>query len=513
MLMSKKLDLLLIEPSPDDAQQVLNKLAQVYELQCRQAVDLNSIQAILSAHVPDIVLCTHDLPSDQSLQALRLVQALESPPPFLFLANDSSEKNITNTMQAGADDYLCKKDLGRLIPTVAHNLREAEIHRAHRKAQAELQENQARLHAFISNLPGMACQIMIADEGGMHFPYVGEGSWALLGLSPQELEKNATLFLKMLHPNDRTSYYQVLKNAVEQFGFWNWEGRIVMPETNEIKWINLRGSPRLLANGNTQWEGVIFNITQSKLAEMELSQSQEELRALSLHIQDVREQERLNISREVHDNLGGLLTAIKLELARMRNQLPPENPKALETARGLEELVDKCIVSASNISRTLRPGVLDCFGIVAAIEMEIEEFRKRTDITCEFTDIDEGEELDPELDIALFRIFQETLTNIIKHAQATHIDVDIRNQKHGISLTVHDNGRGLSEADKHKPHSFGLRGIKERVAYLGGEFKIDGAPGHGTTISISIPRHPHSGSMAENPQQPLFRNLGSMNND
>lgn len=488
--MDKKLRLLLIDSSIDGMRQVLDKLlAGGYELEYWLASSPETTKTSLSEHTPDIILCNYDT---SGLAALKLIQPEGQEIPFLFLAPNFKEKNIIEAMGAGADDCIAKNNLDRLIPAIEHNLREARIRQAHREAQAALQENRARLSAFISNLPGMACQILLKTDGNIIFSYVSEGSRALLELSPHELEKDATLFLRMIHPEDIASYNLSFEHAMSHPSLWNWEGRITMNSAGETKWVNLRCSPRLLSNGGVQWEGVMLNITQSKSTEIELNRSREELRSLSLHVQDVREQERLNISREVHDNLGGILTAIKLELVRMNHHLTAQNPKSQEVLKGIEELVDKCIVAASDISRTLRPGVLDCFGIVAAIEMEIKEFQKRTGIHCDFSDVDEGEELNPELDIALFRIFQETLTNIAKHAHASHIKVDIRNQKQGVALTVTDNGRGLVETDRHKPNSFGLRGIRERVMYLGGELKIDSAPNKGTAIAVAIPRPPTS---------------------
>lgn len=511
MQMHKKLHLLLVESSQSDAQHILDNLAKSgYAVEHRHANSPEDMKPILSEYLPDIILCDHDLPQSGGTRALKLMHSLGLDLPFLFLSHDAHETTGLQPMHASVDDIIPKADLSRLAPTIEHILRASHFRQAHRTTQAALQENQARLSAFISSLPGMASQILLRTDGSIGFPYVSEGSTSLLELSPEELEQDASLFLNMLHKDDRASYNRTMQHSAEQSACWNWEGRIVMPSTGQVKWINLRCSPPQHASGSTQWEGVMLNITQSKMAEIELNRSQEELRALSLHVQDVREQERLNIAREVHDHLGGMLTAIKLEIVRMNNRLAEEKSTATDTSKGIEELLDKCIVAASNISRTLRPGVLDCFGIVAAIEMELDEFQKRTGIQCELTDIDDGDELDPELDIALFRIFQETLTNIIKHAQATQIKVCIRNQTHGISLSVSDNGQGFTDSDKNKPHSFGLRGMRERIAHLGGKLDITSAPGAGTTIAVSIPRLPASREQEQfSPQQPLLRSAES----
>jgi len=506
---AKKLKILLVEASTGDARNILAKLKQSgYQVKHTQVDSASAMQAALIGNDWDAVLCSYDPPGFGGLDALKLLQSAKIDPPFLFLSHDMREETIIHAMQSGADDYIFKDSLNRLAPAIEHNLREARIRREHRHAQLALQENQARLHAFISNLPGMAFLLLLDSHDAISFPYVSEGSHALLGLNPPDLEQNPQLFLDLLHPDDRASYELSMHTSAANLSFWNWEGRISMPPYGETKWINLRCSPHKLADGSVQWEGIMSNITQSKLAEIEIKISQEQLRELSSHIQDVREQERLNIAREVHDDLGSTLTAIKLDIAWLGGRLNTQNPDLAAKAKIIEVLVDKCAAAASNISRSLRPSVLDSFGIIAAIEIEAEEFERRTGIPCTLNHVNENvtpeqaTTMDPDTSIALFRIFQEALNNIIKHAQASRVKVDIYNRTDGVDLIVSDNGRGLTEADRSKPRSFGLRGIRERVAYFGGDVRISSTPGHGTTVAVHIPRTPaHPAASSALPQQ------------
>lgn len=184
--------------------------------------------------------------------------------------------------------------------------------------------------------------------------------------------------------------------------------------------------------------------------------------------------------------MGSTLTAIKLDIAWLGSRLA-EHPTLAEKARSIEMLVDKCTASASNISHSLRPSVLDTFGVIAAIEMEAGEFEQRTSTPCTIKSLDEGATIPPDNSIALFRIFQEALANIIKHASASKVGVHIHNRKDGVMLTVQDDGKGLSDSDRAKPRSFGLRGIRERVEYFGGDVHIDSHPGQGTQIKVFIP--------------------------
>ncbi|MDO8989220.1 MAG: PAS domain-containing protein [Sideroxyarcus sp.] len=484
---TKKLRVLLVESSSADAQHTLNKLSQAgYQLEHRRVDSSKGMQAALKKGQFDAVLCSYDPPGFGGIPALELMQASGVDIPFLFLSHDLREETIIHTMQHGADDYIFKGSLNRLAPAIEHNLREARIRHEHRAAQLALQENQTRLHAFIADLPGMAYQMLLHNDGSVTFPYVSEGCHALLGIAPQDLTRVSSLLEALVHPEDFASDQQSMHTSAKEMCFWNWEGRVLTMPNNETKWINLRCSPRKTDNG-TLWEGIIFNITQSKLAELEIKHSKAQLRELSSHIQDVREQERIAIAREVHDHMGSMLTAIKLDVAWLGSRLA-DIPALAEKAANIEEMVDKCTLVAGNISRSLRPSVLDTFGIIAAVEMEADEFERRTGIACVFEHDAEIADVPPDISIALFRIFQETLANITKHAQASIVGVQMHDRDGSIGLSVRDNGRGLTDADREKPRSFGLRGIRERVEYFGGQVSIESRAGKGTHISVSIPR-------------------------
>ena len=488
MIKAKKLRVLLVEPSRDGAALTLGRLRECgYEVDHMQVVNAPAMEVALAEEKWDVVLCSDDPPGFCGLDALRIMQSREMDAPFIFLSENLHEETIVNAIKAGADDYVSRNSLNRLAPSIEKNLRLAGVHGERRRVQPALPESEVRLNAFVADLPGMAYQVLRKPDGSAGFPYVSEGSHAVLGLYPHELEKNPALFLDMLHPDDRASYTRTMETSARQLSFWNWEGRIRIPPGNEIKWINLRCSPRK-ADMGILWEGIMLNITQSKQAEIELSRSQEQLRELSSHIHDVREQERLAIAREVHDNLGSTLTAIKLDVAWLGGRLAAAQPELASKVKNIESLVDKCAAAATNISRTLRPSVLDEFGIVAAIEMEADEFQQRTGIVCTLEHNEEGAAPAPDIAIALFRIFQESLNNITKHARASKVTVDVINRPECINLVVSDNGCGCTEADRRKPHSFGLRGIQERIAHFGGEVRIVSAPGRGTTVAVCVPR-------------------------
>jgi two-component system sensor histidine kinase UhpB len=354
---------------------------------------------------------------------------------------------------------------------------------------SELTQKPLRLDNFIANLPCMAFQLVLEGNGAFSFSYIGEGSQALLGLSPLQLESDIDTFVHLIHPEDSPSFRESMERSARTMSFWSWEGRVTL-SNGEMKWLVLGSTPQSRENGKVEWEGLAVNVTKAKLDEIELMRSQQQLREFSSHIQDAKEQERLRIAREVHDEIGGLLTAIKMDLAWIKERLPKSKKILTDKTSAIENMVDKAMTAARNLAHSLRPGYLDSFGIVAAIEMEASEFEQRTGIKCLLAhneEEDEELELHPDVSIALFRIFQEALTNIMKHSRASEVNILIHNSPEQIELAISDNGCGFSQDARTKPRSFGLRGIQERVAHFGGEVSIISTPERGTRVYVKIP--------------------------
>ncbi len=219
----------------------------------------------------------------------------------------------------------------------------------------------------------------------------------------------------------------------------------------------------------------------------ELNTANEQLRALSARLLSIREEERTRISREIHDELGQALTGLKMDLSWLLRKSPENSLPFAEQIKPMTELINKTIQTVRRISTELRPGVLDDLGIVAAIEWLVEDFKNRTRIECtSFADLN-GAVIGPELSTALFRILQEALTNVIRHAEATHVTIGIRNDAGVIVLEVEDNGKGISERNIRNARSLGILGIRERALLFGGEVHIEGAAGKGTTLVIRVP--------------------------
>jgi signal transduction histidine kinase len=228
--------------------------------------------------------------------------------------------------------------------------------------------------------------------------------------------------------------------------------------------------------------------SERKRAEQQLRVSHQQLRALSMHLRDVREQERIRIAREVHDELGQALTGLKLQLTWLAGRLP-SSPRTLhERARFIAERIDRTIQTVRRIATELRPGVLDSAGLPAALEWQAQEFEKQTGIRCRVRSTLHETHWNQDLNTTFFRIFQETLTNVIRHSSATRVDVQLSQILGQVVLEVHDNGRGISEKEIGNTKSIGLLGMRERAALLGGEVHFHGEPSKGTTVTVRIPR-------------------------
>jgi len=228
-------------------------------------------------------------------------------------------------------------------------------------------------------------------------------------------------------------------------------------------------------------------IAERKLAEERLRASEENLRALAARLLVVREEEWQNISREIHDELGQLLTGLKIEVNAIVARLPPDQPDLAARSEAAFKLIDETVRAMRRIAQGLRPEALDHLGLVAGMEYHVREFRRRSGIRCELSLPHEMPPLDAERALALFRIFQELLTNVARHAAATRIDIDLRAEPGGLHLTIADNGKGIPESSARSPKSLGLLGIRERLHAFGGNIDISGAPGKGTKAAVFIP--------------------------
>ncbi|OGW90649.1 MAG: hypothetical protein A3D28_05720 [Omnitrophica bacterium RIFCSPHIGHO2_02_FULL_63_14] len=218
-----------------------------------------------------------------------------------------------------------------------------------------------------------------------------------------------------------------------------------------------------------------------------LQASYEQVRRLALRLQSIREDERSGIARELHDELGQALTALKMDLLWTSGKLPAEQGPLPERMTAMVSLVDRMVETVQQVSSTLRPGILDDFGLLEAMRWQGREFQERTGITCRIGIELEQLELDPDHVTSLFRIFQETLTNVARHANATEVTVRLTAPNGRLILEIADNGKGIATAQINDAASLGLTGMRERALLLNGRVTVTGAPGRGTTVRVEMP--------------------------
>ena len=425
----------------------------------------------------------HALPSVQA--AVSEIDASGFDLPLILVAGPDDERSMQPAMKAGARDVIDADRLERLIPAVEREVREARHRADHRAALEMLNESQARFDALASNLPGMLFQLRRDAEGEYRFLFVSEGCQKLFGFKQQHLLASAGRLFDAFDAEKRKSLENALRQSAASGTLLNWEGHT--KGRARQKWINLRSTPHRFENNVVEWRGIATNVTESKESEAELRASRQQLAELSTHLEAVKEEERERISRDIHDELGSILVFLKIEAAHLASKLPEGADRLREKAHSIEHLLDQAMSTASRVARELRPGILKEFGLSAAIECQAEDFSQHFGIPCRVQCDEDSIEPEPDTSLALFRIAQEALTNVAKHAHASLVVMRLRRERGNIVLEIRDNGRGISEVDMQKPKSFGLRGIRERVLSLSGDFSIGPAEHGGTHILLRIP--------------------------
>lgn len=238
---------------------------------------------------------------------------------------------------------------------------------------------------------------------------------------------------------------------------------------------------------------LVRDVSERRRADAEVRKSREQLRRFSLELARVREEESLRISREIHDELGQRLTGLKMDLAwvaaKLKRNESRDRPSIVEKTEEMSRLADDTIHEVRRIATELRPGVLDDLGFAAALEWQADEFQRRTGIPCRVTSLP-NLVIDSEQSTALFRILQEALTNVSRHAQAENVEVRLSEQDRSIVLEIEDDGRGIRDFGTAEPLSLGLLGMQERARLLGGETAVGRGRNGGTLVRVTLPRTP-----------------------
>ncbi len=311
------------------------------------------------------------------------------------------------------------------------------------------------------------------------------------GLGPREFAGSYKAVFQLVHPSDRESFAGCVEKAIQDHQSYELEFRIIRPDATR-RIVQARGAVVVDEAGRAiRMFGTAQDITERKLAEDEIKATNDLLRALSAKLQSAREEEGTRIARELHDELGSALTSLNWGLEEVDKRLSAGDRVDLSALRTkvktMVTLVDSTIDTVRRISSELRPSVLDDLGLVEAIEWQAQQFQAQTGIIyqsdCSVEDIG----LNREQSTAVFRIFQEALTNILRHAEATRFSSTLKLEANSLVLIIGDNGKGITASEVSRPQSLGLLGMRERAHLVGGEINISGAEGQGTVITVRVP--------------------------
>ena len=430
----------------------------------------------------DAVVLDLGLPDSQGIATVVAVRGRFPLLPIIVLSATSDDTTVRDAMQAGAKDFIIKdRALAHLLP---RSIRFA-VH--HHRTEERLRESEAGYRSLFENaVVGMSQALPDGRLIHANMAYARMYGYT----SPDEMLAEVSHVQHLYaRPEDRRTVLRVL----EETGVLSpMEIPVVRRDGSRLTALVTAAAVKNLSGKVLYYQATHVDITARKRAEEELRTSREQLRALAVRLQAVREEERTHIAREIHDVLAQELTLLKIDLVWMQHRLakPGTTADSNTLTAHVSDMVtaaDTAIRSVQKIATKLRPAVLDSLGLCAAVEWLARDFQTRSGIEHRAS-VPEGElPVGPDTATAAFRILQESLTNVLRHANATRVDIVLRQDGDRLVLRVQDNGTGLPPETVNDPLSIGLVGMRERALLLGGELTIQSQPGGGTAVEVRLP--------------------------
>ncbi len=431
---------------------------------------------------PHIVLSDYSLPQYTGMEALQFVQSHNRFIPFIICTGSMNEATAVACIKAGADDYVLKDAMGRLSSAVENALRAKTNLIEKERAVSELKKSEDNFRALAENAPDHLFKI---DRNGR----IGYVNRSVDGID-REAAVGTSIYAYIKeedHPQLQNAIYEAYDNA-EQVTT-EIEG---IAKDGIARWYLCRIGPVL---SNEIVDSLVFipsDITERIRAERELNLLNEKLQSLTRHLEKVRDEEKEKIAMEIHDQLGQELTGTKLGLFWLKQVIQTDDSAAINVAAAVDkidylvDLTTTTIQTVRRIAHELRPVVLDNMGLIAALEWHVSNHNKTSEVPCSLH-IDIGDlRFVKEFNTAIYRITQEALTNINRHAEASQSWVDFVIDDHELVLQIRDNGRGLDPEAALQSKSLGLFGMRERVRSWGGDFKLSSTLGRGSIIRIAF---------------------------
>ena len=474
---------LLVEDDENDALLVLRELRGCgAEVTWQRVETAAAMQAALDRQPWDAIIADYKMPHFSGLAALELLRASGRDVPFIAVSGTIGEDVAVAMMKAGANDYLMKGNLARLLPAVERELREAKKRRERKQAQRELlaseEQHRAILQSAMDGFWLANTQGRLLEVNDTYCRMSGYSVPELLAMHIPDLETAETA------ADTATRIQKIMAQGEDRFETLHRrkDGSVFTVE------VSAKYQP---AEGGSF---VVFlrDVTARQQAGEALLQSRQQLRALSARLETLREEERASVAREIHDVLAQALTLLKMDAVWLSRRL--DRPLDADQQMVVQErlammtaVTDTAIQSVQKIATELRPVVLDSLGLCAAVEWQARDFQKRTGIACAATVPEQDVPLDWDRSTAMFRIMQESLTNVLRHAQATRVEIVLRPDADQLVLRIQDNGCGISPETQSNPKSIGLIGMRERALLLAGQLDIRSHRGAGTTIEVRLP--------------------------
>jgi two-component system sensor histidine kinase UhpB len=476
--MNQELKLLLLEDNPNDAL-LIQTLLRRSGMQFRAIVASDEEEFLLAMQEDgyDAVLADNALPQYSSMEALKMIRATNPLVAFILVTGTVSEEFAVNIIQQGADDYILKTNLTRLPTALKSAIQKKRIQRDKEQAEQEIENEKELSSSIINSLPGI---FYLCDNAGK-FIRCNKNFERISGYSFAEISKMTPEYFFGGEEKDHISRFI---KKIFATGYSETEAVFTTRDMNRIPYY-FTGMAATLKNKDCLI-CVGLDISASKEAETALKDLNDELRRVSAHMEKIREEEQARIAREVHDQLGQQLTGLKMDISWLRDSMAKNiSPEQMrEKLSEMSKMVDDAVVSVRKVASDLRPSILDDFGIVEALDWQSKEFKKRSGIEVSFSSPVHGVDLDPAVSISLFRIYQEVLTNVARHAEAKNITAVLDVNDNKVMLQITDDGKGFDAGLQKK--TLGLLGMKERAHMINGDLEIVSEPGKGTTVSVTV---------------------------
>jgi two-component system sensor histidine kinase UhpB len=419
--------------------------------------DKRGFESALLSESFDAVLADNSLPQFNSFEALKLLRSHNLDIPFILVTGTVSEEFAVDIIHKGADDYILKDNLTRLPAAITKAIDRRRIKREKLLTEAALRKSEEEYRLLFDVTPLAA---WVVDSETEAFLTVNAAAVKLYGYSHADFRNMRVSDIQ------QPGAGKIAKHVKK-------DGTVIDAEIvhTEVSYDN-RSASLILIN----------DLTQKLKAEREIRQMNQELRELSSHLQNIREEERIQIARDIHDELGQRLTGMKMEISALSKKTEPGQFD--DVLAQIDDLV-KCV---RRISSNLRPPLLDDFGLAEALKWQSQDVEVRFGIHVVFdADLPEDMDLPVGISTGLFRIYQEALTNAVRHANAHTIRGRLSSGLGAVALEITDDGKGMDVVQSTRKKSFGLLGIKERVYVMNGQYELKSEPGKGTRLSISIP--------------------------